>query len=885
MVGIIGFNIHIISARLVTKERVQDALKTLTGLPVTVESVKFHWFSGIDIYGLSLGNTRNEILLKARRIKITYDTGKLLKGELVFENIVIDSPEMTVSPEILSGLSFQAKATPASKKIPALQIRNGRINFTHPAVFTAGYYHTLDNLALNVYPITGAQYIIEGTADAGVFGKWLINGEFDALNQGINLVFFTRELSINETSPQKLAANLKTAWERYQPIGKINAGINISYHPDKIPASRFNIMVESLDTNVAFFKFPYNVYNIKGKIEINESGMVIEKLSGNNGSAKISLEGKTTGSTKDAGYELRISGQGLPLDSQLEKTLPDPLKKIWDGLNPGGMIDFTTLITREPGENKNIIHQVKITCHNCSATPVNFPYPLTEIQGDFEYARDKTTLNSISAKRNKSTINLKGTFYNTDPKKGPVDVIIEGKDIELSDYVLKDAMEKLLPGSKRFWEIQRPEGLIDTTITVKNPEKYAEIYDLDIGINCKGTKFNYGSAPFVFKNANGYVNFIQNKEYPRGRLKTDKLTAENEKSQFEISGDVIEPASLMTPSSNAPYTLNFKARNFNITPAAKDIFPAEVIEFYKAVNFTGDLDISAKIQKNNRTKNNTTPIEAQIDYRVETNISSGAFNSGLPFTEISGKLIIDGHRIGEKQHYSLGSINLAQLKISGKRFENVSVTFSQQDSRIMATKIQGTAYQGSVNGSLNISLPDFLYSGKFSVNGLDLTDFCRNAFPNNAEVIGKAALELEINGTGNAAETMGGHGVMTISEAQLWAVPPLFAIFSTFKFTNKSKFERGEIKFRIKDKKFQLDRVKFTSPEVYLRGKGTMDFNGNLDVQVDIEERKTGFIPLDFVKNLIKIFSRPIYTIKIEGPFGNPTVYLKPLPILSKDKE
>ncbi|MBI4835246.1 MAG: hypothetical protein HY811_10600 [Planctomycetes bacterium] len=883
IVVITAVNIHIVSVRLVTKERVQETLKNLTGLPVTIERVKFHWFSGIDIYGISLATLQNEPILKARRIKITYDTGKLLKGELVFENILIDTPEMAVSQEKLTSFRFKAPRSSPGKKIPTLTIRNGKINFAHPALLTAGYSHAFDNLVLNVYPVTGSQYIIDGSTDAGVFGQWLINGEFDTISKGINLVFFTRELNINEASPQKLAPNLKTAWERYQPIGKINAGVNISYHPDKNSSPRFNIMVESLDTNVAFFKFPYNVYNIKGKLEFNESGMVIERLSGNNGAAKITMEGKSTGLARDDGYELRISVQGLPLDDQLAKTLPEPLKKIWDGLKPDGMIDFTTLITRAPGENQNTMYQAKITCHKCSATPTSFPYPLTEIEGEIEYAHDKTTLNSISAKRNKSAVNLKGTFYNTNPKKGPIDVIIEGKDIELSDYVLKDAMEKLLPGSKHFWEAQQPEGIADAVITIKNPEKFAEIYDLNVGLNCKGVKFNYGTAPFVFKNASGQVDFIQNKEYPRGRLKIDKLAAENEKSQLEISGDVIDPASLMTPSSNAPYTLKLEARNFNITPAAKDIFPVEVIESCKSLNFTGDLDISADIQKNNPKSKNITPSETRIDYHLTANISNGAFTTGIPFTEISGKLIIDGHKIGEKQHYSLGSINLSQVKISDKRFENVSMTFSHQDNRIMATKIQGTAYQGSVTGSLNISLPDFNYSGKFNVNGLDLTDFSRNTFPNNAEVIGKTALELEINGTGSAPETIGGHGVLTISEAQLWDVPPLFAIFSTFKFTKKSKFERGEVKFRIKDRKFQLDRIKFTSPEVFLRGKGTMDFNWILDVQVDIEERKTGFIPLDFVKNLIKIFSRPIYTIKIEGPFGDPKVYLKPLPILSKD--
>jgi len=875
--GLILVNLQIISNRLVTKERVEAMLQDILGLPIKVDKVRFQLFKGIQIDNLQISGNNNRTILSADKIKITYDTIKLLHGQLVFETIQIISPQLNSIEELSSSIKSK---TSGISKLPLIIIKNGKIDFSNNSYLKKNYHLVLDNININLYPFAEMRYVMEGNTNAGILGKWLVRGEFNVPKKEGNLTFLTTDLELTEEIAEKLSPGLRVFWERYQPKGTINLGINLIYEPDKNPSLHFSIIVESQNTSIVYHNFPYKVYNIKGKINMSEKGIQLEKLSGNNGSSKISLEGNISDFSDEASYEIKISAEKLKLDNQLFESIPASTKELWKKLTLDGSVDIEGVVTREQGKNKKDSYQIKVIPNNCTANPSYFPFPLTDIKGEVNYTNDEILINSITAYRNKAQLTIKGSVPESSDKKGEVNLIIEGTGIDINDYALRDALKSVVPGSDSLWKSLQPEGTINALVNLKNSGTYPhQPFDVKVQIDCKGDKIKYGPEQFIFSNLQGQIEYQQNKDMPRGTLKFHNLRAENEKTHFEIDGDVIEPNTFISNTSIAPYSLNIKITNLNLNPLSSNLLPADVVTLCKNLDFSSVTDVTFAVKRDYVKSSFPKQINLKTSYTMEMNLSQGSLNPGIMLSEINGKLITQGE-ISEGGHHSIGSMNLTQMKIAGKRFENILVRFIHENNRISIYNLTASGYQGSANGFFTIILPDYNYQGHIVFSGIDLKDFAQDTFLQGKDITGKIALELDIDGKGQNLSTLNGDGKLFITEGQLWEVPIFLSIFDSFKFGQKSVFQNARVRFQIKNEKIHIVSSRFTSPDILLRGKGTINFNGKLDIQFDTKANSKSIIPVEIMKTLVKLFSKPIYTIKIEGTFKDPKPVLKLLPYL-----
>ncbi len=153
-----------------------------------------------------------------------------------------------------------------------------------------------------------------------------------------------------------------------------------------------------------------------------------------------------------------------------------------------------------------------------------------------------------------------------------------------------------------------------------------------------------------------------------------------------------------------------------------------------------------------------------------------------------------------------------------------------------------------------------------------------------------------LNGWGNDVRNLHGGGEAHITQGDLGELPPLFRLatkIATYvnipglvlagrpRTPSKTAFDSADVVFTIANGLTTFDPIKFTGNAFSLQGQGTMNPQGNLDLQLNVLwGRDRLHIPLlsDFTREA----STPILIVKVEGTPIYPQFDPKPLPLLNK---
>ncbi|MGA2063031.1 MAG: AsmA-like C-terminal region-containing protein [Thermoguttaceae bacterium] len=168
-----------------------------------------------------------------------------------------------------------------------------------------------------------------------------------------------------------------------------------------------------LDPNgcsIRYSKFPYQINNIRGLLEMRDHFWTFRNLTGMNESAKISGEGDLTPSLMGNKFILNLAANNVPLDQELHNALAPNIYQAWNDLQPQGMVDLTAQISYL-SEQKQLSLGVSVAPKGemTSIEPVHFPYRMDKLQGALLYQDGKVTLQQIKAKHGQVTISTEGS--------------------------------------------------------------------------------------------------------------------------------------------------------------------------------------------------------------------------------------------------------------------------------------------------------------------------------------------------------------------------------------------------------------------------------------------------------------------------------------------
>ena len=164
-------------------------------------------------------------------------------------------------------------------------------------------------------------------------------------------------------------------------------------------------------------KFPYRVEQVEGTIK-RRGGLVDVAMQGRAGTERISLSGEIRNPGPEADCHLVIKAAGIPIDDQLRSACPPRFQAVIDQLQAHGELAGEVHLDRPAGLNQELAIAVDGRLSKGSATPRPFPFPLSDLTGEFHSAGNQWTFKQFLGRHGTAQVELSGE-YGADPRGQP----------------------------------------------------------------------------------------------------------------------------------------------------------------------------------------------------------------------------------------------------------------------------------------------------------------------------------------------------------------------------------------------------------------------------------------------------------------------------------
>jgi AsmA-like C-terminal region len=274
-----------------------------------------------------------------------------------------------------------------------------------------------------------------------------------------------------------------------------------------------------------------------------------------------------------------------------------------------------------------------------------------------------------------------------------------------------------------------------------------------------------------------------------------------------------------------------------------------------------------------------------------------AVKTGIPLEHIYGRLkSVSGASNGQSLEVD-GILQLDSVSLLGQQITSVESPFHIKQGVARLDNVQGHFLKGELVGENCWVTLDATprYHAALSIRGAQLQEYART-ISGRQSYRGNINAGIELNGWGSDVRNLHGGGDAHITEGDLGELPPLFKLATRIATTlnlpglaltgrargaGKTAFDTADVVFTIAHGLTTFDPIKFTGNAFSLQGQGTMNPQGNLDLQLNVLwGRDQLHIPL--LSDLTREASTPILIVKVEGTPSYPQYSITPLPLVNK---
>ena len=138
--------------------------------------------------------------------------------------------------------------------------------------------------------------------------------------------------------------------------------------------------------SICYGKFPYPLAAIHGDLEMRDGVWTFSNLEGSNDTARVSCNGGLSSGSAGNELVLNLVGKDVPLVKDLRNALNDRMQRVWDDLQPHGVIDLTAEVRYWPEQKKfSVGVRAAPQRDSTSIEPVHFPFRMDRLQGALVY--------------------------------------------------------------------------------------------------------------------------------------------------------------------------------------------------------------------------------------------------------------------------------------------------------------------------------------------------------------------------------------------------------------------------------------------------------------------------------------------------------------------
>jgi hypothetical protein len=786
----------------------EDELRKLFGARLSWSSVRATRDGVVALEGARypLGE-KVTTLEEAGRVEIRLRGGLLGKG---IDQVTFRDVRLRFSDRLIEDLGGkESKGTirdvfPDPSDLPRLVCRGGTVEAVLPAAFDGGRPQVMELRELSATPIGGYRVHVDGSFSSRLWGTWRVTGEADLESGAVSLSVESKDLALGPGMREALAPALRDIHDKYRPGGRCDLRVALEKQPGRDLEVRTTLLAR--DMTITYRNFPYAVDRVQGEIEFTLRGFRVKHMTGRHGPATIRFDGAAEGYESEAAYAFRLDLEDVPLDADLRAAVDEEGRRVWDQFQPKGRVRVHGLALRDAGPDKPGRIPLRIRLEQGSFRFDKFPYDVRNVSGDLDFEGADVSIQRLAACEGGMKLEIAGAIRGI---TGDAELDL---GIDVQAFPLDARLRAAFPEAPRkTWDLFGPSGIVDGRVELRK-ERGKELVPT-ARIKARGNAATYAKIPVPVSELEGDFELLEG-----GGVSLHHLSGKARGGRVHLHGLVKDEL----------VDLEIEGRSIPVDEELKKAMPEEVARLLRELRLTGTAGFRCGLR---------LPSAGERRFTLDLRLSKGVVDIEPRFEDLEGHAVIEGF-LNEPLQVR-GPLRFSTATVMGKRLTDLSATMTVNGPTLLFEGIKAQAYGGIVAGkSFGIDLGSKDYSGElFTIDRLDLSEYAKDTsgFAGKA-LAGKAMLEVrDLRGTAGNGDSVTGRGRLLIQEAVLWDIPVFLSLFKMNPqdlFKAQNRFDAGTIDFDIRQRKFDVRNLVFSSESVSLVGRGRVNFDGEISLHL-----------------------------------------------------
>ena len=719
-------------------------------------------------------------------------------------------------------------------------------------------------------------------------------------------------LSIEERLRRVLPESMRPVWERFQPRGRVDvANASLKHQENRwiVDAD-----LKCLGVDVVYEKFPYPIKQLVGHIQIRDGIARCDRLDGRIGGQKLAM--KFIAPTRpeiaqDREVSLSVGGP-VAIDETLVRALShrgapkSSLESFVRSLQPRGSVQLVSAnIATDSNGKKTQTISLKVADGHLRYE--KFAYPLYNVRGDIQIQDDFVFIHRFhGTNANAGQIQCDGSYHirPTSASSAAAQSLPREPQLKLRFHANRVPMDEALRSSlpdhaRHVWESISPSGVLDELEVVVNQTNKNEPIKLAFNavesesqrLTNRTLSIQPSCVPYRLDISNGHVHFDGK------RVIIHAIRAHHGATRISASGDCY-------PTQDGRWRLALDIHSGSRVATDPELIRTLPSEMRTAMN---RLQLRRPVSIRGQTGvlfSGTSTVTPEFDWAVVLQLEGNRIGDVGPVHSLRGEVLARGTRdqsgIQADGEIRIDSMHMNDLQITGVRgpfsIDGSKLTLGAKPGRqatppiSLGSPVQQVGFQSSTKsrhikgrmfeGDVTLSGEVELSSGSFDVDMSMLNGhvpiLLADLGQGQSELTGRISGQAELEGILGTFELLRGVGSARVSDANVYQLPLLVQLLNLLRIkpTEDVAFTDADVEYTIVEDEITFNDLKLWGDLVALRGGGTMNRRGDLDLSFD-----TQVSPKHEFTRVLPFRSQryTLLTVDVQGSLNNPKIQRRPL--------
>ena len=706
------------------------------------------------------------------------------------------------------------------------------------------------------------------------------------------------DLELDAEIRRQMPPDWRVVWDDFAPepggpLGRVSLAIQLAREsPAALPD--FTLKADLLDVAIRFRLFPFPVDHVRGRVSWSGRELKVEHLETLVGGKPLTARGTINDPGPLAVVALHFEAGAIPIETNgpFVAALPPEIRAQVEPFHPSGTVRGVADLARDPAEDPaDEVGDVRVDAalefnEGCSILWDDLPYPIEHLQGRLAIHPDHLRFSEVTGDNGLARIAASGRVDVLDGKTGAfaTDVSLAAHHLRF-DRQLHDALQ---PEWRATWDLLDPAGscALAARVVVGYPDparpdrtwlrvKVGPTDEARVILSLTPAPGTPGVEPGALIVLPAMRDVQGTFDYDNGLVTMSDVTFDFRQAPTSFRSGTVR----LEPSGRFDLEVqDLSVRKLRMDPELRRIMPTMMADFAAKLDdgntFTagGDLGISWSGQ-------DAEPAVCTWENALIL-FNDNSVAAGVPLRHIQGQISeIRGRSDGQSLGFE-GLVELASFEVAGLQITDFRSPLKLGDGRSSLEDLSARLLGGELAGTLSVSLdatPE--YSARLRLRGARLADLA-GTLRGHQDFSGRLDVEMALDGSGSDSRRLVGGGSARLTEADLGKLPIFFRLLSPLNLRSESRaaFDTAALKFTVDDGQAILDPIKITGNTISLLGSGTLDPQGNVDLNFKPLYARDERLHIPGISDATREATGQLLVIRVHGPISGPKITPIPFP-------